>query len=189
MKDDDWNLGYIPLSRSANVHTSVRVDFTASQSRFNELSLVVPNKASDVLGLALRSLDAWQALAEASNRVAAPKASEAERLAKIETLGSHERKPLDENRRLEHQLVTLSVERDRHGAQGVESTNLITNANVELAEVEEALRGLKDRAFADMLAMRGATEDFDHVQSNLATRLARLQGAKGALTAISDHLE
>lgn len=54
--DDDWNLGNIPLSRNADVCRSLRVNVTAIQKRCQNLSLTVPDKARDVLGLALRAL-------------------------------------------------------------------------------------------------------------------------------------
>lgn len=59
-------------------------------------------------------LDVLQESGEIKTRVAALKASEAEQLAKIDPLESHEPELPNDNRRLEHQLVTTMVEKENH---------------------------------------------------------------------------
>lgn len=48
--EDDFNLSDLSLSRTADVCTSPRVDFTTTQIRCLELSLAVPDKAGDMFG-------------------------------------------------------------------------------------------------------------------------------------------
>lgn len=48
-------------------------------------------------------------------------------------LESHEQERLDENGRLEHQLVAGRVEKEPQRARDVESTTAVTDVKVELA--------------------------------------------------------
>lgn len=98
-------LNDIPLSRNADVRTSLRFYFTAIQTRYSELRLSVFYKAGDVFGLALRGLDGLRESGEARTWFAALDGSGAEHLANIDALQNHEWDPLDENRHLEHQPV------------------------------------------------------------------------------------
>lgn len=47
---DDWNLGDVLLSRSADVCASFRVNFTVIQMQCGEFSLAVPDEAKSVFG-------------------------------------------------------------------------------------------------------------------------------------------
>lgn len=105
----------------------------------------------------------------------------AEQLAKIDAIESHERELFDENRHLEHKLVTVKFEKERHEARNVESTKSVTDAKVELANAKEALNVLKGSPSTDRSAVHGAIEHRDSVQGELATTSAKLQVAKRAL--------
>lgn len=83
--DDDWNLGDMPLSRNASVHTSHCVDISIIHTRCHELNLAVFDKAGDLGWLAFQGPDALQTPGEARTRVAALKASKAKPLAKNST--------------------------------------------------------------------------------------------------------
>lgn len=100
------------------------------------MDFVVPDKADDVFGLALKGFDAWQKSGEARTRVAALEASGEGHLAKIDGLQSHDRELPGENRRLQHQRVVVKVEKERHEAQEVQSTKTVANANVKLANAK-----------------------------------------------------
>lgn len=115
-EDEDWNLGYISLSKNADVRASLPVDFTAIKTLCSDFTLAVPEKACNVLGLALRGLDALQETEEATKRVAALGASRTDQLAKTDALRNHQREPLDEIRSLEHQLFLKRVETKLHEA-------------------------------------------------------------------------
>lgn len=118
---------------------------------------------------------------------AALQACEAPKLTKIDVLESNERDRLDETRRYDQKLVTVRVEIERHEAQDVKSTKASTAAKVELANFEEALRVLKGRASAEMLAMRSAMEDSDGMQGKLVITSAKLEVARRALSATFGH--
>lgn len=54
--DNAWNLGYVSLSRNADLFMSLHIEFTATQQRCPELNFVVLEKPGDVFGLTLRGL-------------------------------------------------------------------------------------------------------------------------------------
>lgn len=90
---------------------SLCVSFTAIQTRFCKLNLSFPNKAGDVFRLALEVLDALQEYEEARTWIAPVEVTVTEKLANTCLLESHECNLLDENWRLQHQLVAAKVER------------------------------------------------------------------------------
>lgn len=63
-------------------------------------------------------------------------ASRSAQLAKISALESHQREVLDKNRCLHHRLVVVTVEKEQHGPQDAESKKPVTDAKVELENVE-----------------------------------------------------
>lgn len=71
----------------------------------------------------------------------------------------------------------------------VERTKAVTEAKVELANAKEALCVLEGWASADRSAKRGAIEDCDCVQGELATTSAKLQVENGVLPDTFDHLK
>lgn len=115
--NDNWNLGDNPSSRDSDVYASLHGYFTAIPMQCRNMSLATPDKAGGVFGLALRPFEALQELREIKTRVVALEASEAEQLAKIDMLKSHECEPLDNNRRLSYQLVTVRVQKEHHDAR------------------------------------------------------------------------
>lgn len=66
------------------MRASLYVDFTATQTRCQELNLTVHDKASDVFLLALRGVYELQESGEVRMRIAALAASAAEQLVKID---------------------------------------------------------------------------------------------------------
>lgn len=114
--------------------------------------------------------------------------NEVEQLAKIDALESQESELLDDNRCLELQLVTVMLEKERHEAGDGESTKAVTEAKVELVNAKEAWRVLEGRTSADGLALRSAMEERNRAQNEVATPSAKLQLAKGAFAATTDHL-
>lgn len=71
-------LGNIPLSRHADVHASLQVDFTAIKTRYPDFRHAVPGRAGNVFGVALRDLDALLESRETRTWIAALEASGAE---------------------------------------------------------------------------------------------------------------
>lgn len=87
----DWNLGDIPLWSNSGVHTNFHVKFTAIHTQCHELSLPVPDNASNMFGLAKGGLDATQESGEARTQVAASEAVLAKPFANSDALESQER--------------------------------------------------------------------------------------------------
>lgn len=78
-------------------------------------------------------------------QVTALKEREADQLGKIDTLESHERDILDNNRHLQIQIVAIRVEKKCHEFRDVESTKAVVDAKVELANKAESLHVLQAR--------------------------------------------
>lgn len=70
----------------------------------------------------------------------------------------------------------------------MEGSKAVTDENVELASMKEALRWLEGRASADRLATHCAMEDCNCVLGKVVTFSAKLKVAKRALTLTFDHL-
>lgn len=94
------------MSRSAEVHACLPLDSKAIQTRCLDSSHAVPNKPSNVVGFAFKVLDMLQESGEIRTKIATLEASGSEKLANIVALESQESQLIDDNRRLEHQLVT-----------------------------------------------------------------------------------
>lgn len=71
----------------------------------------------------------------------------------------------------------------------MESSKAVTVVRGVLATEKEALRKLEARESADSLSMRGFIHDRDCGQGELATTLAKLEVAKGALTTTLDNFK
>lgn len=126
---------------------------------------------------------------EASTQVAALEAIGTEQLANNDALESIEPDLLDENRRLDYQLIMARVEKERHKAQDLESMKALSDAKVEPANAKEALGVLETQASTDRSVMCSAIEGRDRMQGKLATTSAKLQVANGAFTSTFDHLK
>lgn len=57
-EDDHWILSDILLSRNADIRASLHMDFNVTQTRCCKCNIAIDDKASAVLGLALRGLHA-----------------------------------------------------------------------------------------------------------------------------------
>lgn len=142
-------LRFIPFSMNADVRTSLHVEFTALQTWCRDLSHAAPDNAGNVHVLALQGLHALQESGQIKMRDVALEASWAELLAKAEAIVSQYCELLDENRWLEHQLVTVTVEKKRREARDVESLKAVIDAKVELPSTKEAFRVHETQAFVD----------------------------------------
>lgn len=102
------------------------------------MSLADPHNAGNVFEWAIQGLDALQESGRTTMGVAALEASGPEQLTKIGALESLERKLLDIDRRFEHQLGTVMVDKECYEPLDVESTKAVIDAKVELANAKEA---------------------------------------------------
>lgn len=75
----------------------------------------------------------------------------------------------------------ITVEKERHEVQDMESLDAVTDVTVELGNSEEALRVLASWSSADGSAMRSVIKGLDCAHGALATTLTQLQVAKGYL--------
>lgn len=89
----------------------------------------------------------------------------------------HQGEVLNEIWRLEHQLVPVRVEKDRHNWHDVESTKAVTDVGIALRNGKQTLNVGEGRASTDRLAMGSAMMKLEHVQIELETRRQNLQGA------------
>lgn len=99
------------------------------------MSLAVRDKASNVFRFIvfrfpLRGVQVLQESGESRTPVAVLEASGTEHLGRIDTLESRELKLVDKNPRLEHQMATARVEKERHEARDMEITKAVTDAKV-----------------------------------------------------------
>lgn len=129
----------------------------------------------------ITGLDVLQELRSIKTRVTALKSSGAEHLTKTDALESHERKLLEDNRRIKHQSVTDRVEKECHEALDLESPKAISDEKVELGSAKKALFALEGQSWADWSALLSAMKELDCTKGELATTSAKLQVAKGAL--------
>lgn len=93
----------------------------------------------------------------------------AEKLAKIDALESHERDLVDDNRRLEHHLVTDRVEKESHEPRDLQSTKDVIDAKVQHSKVQEALRLLEGWTSADRSALPSSIGKHDFAQNEVMT--------------------
>lgn len=103
------------------------------------MNLAVPNKDGSVSSLAIRGLEALQESTEATKRVVARQANAAEQLAVIDALMSYELELLDENGRLEHQLIGVMAEKQRHEVREVKIKKAVIDVRAERASAEKPL--------------------------------------------------
>lgn len=183
--DKDWDLGDIPLSKDADLHASLLVDYAVIQSRCRELSIKVPGNAWDVFGLALQGLQALQAVEETRTRIAGLRATKVELSVKVCVLEDPESGVIDEDCPLELQSVVLNADEERRKALEFEGKMDVTDAKVELENVKEAMRVLEEQASTDRLLTLSAVEDCIACRINWR-RPQRLQVGDGALTAAFD---
>lgn len=101
----------------------------------------------------------------------------------------HERGLINENCRLEHQMVVLNIDKERHKPRESTNRRFVTDSKVELATVKKAMCVLEERASSNRSLMLSTIQDRDNWQDHLATTSPKLYFAKRAVIVVFDQLK